>query len=348
VWWVRWQLNICDIRRLGRWNIHPDGIWSGWGGSQLKFKANGSITVNANVIKPVGAVAYCECVIDNSPENSILRSFVNGSATFDMTGEHEVIIKTNGYRADIFNQVSRSIITSIDGDIENTEPNPLLVQCVGDSWMAADNDWPRLMRDDMFDTYQIATGGMTCAQMNSDYNYNAAGILADDPIADVVILSFGVNDYNSSISIASFQSSLTSLVAKIRDKQSCPIFLIQVPAHIGDAFNQYGQAMNAVAGGDIHYIPTNHLSVTWQVDNKHLSPQSKVVLADYIGEQIISMLHIRKDFMRIAGQSISGESVITKKHALRYHGSIEFGVELKLATNDSLIRIMANGNKYTF
>lgn len=354
-------ISILDsrIRQLGRWNIQGDGIWSGWGGSQLKFVLTGtnSLTVNASVTRPAGTVCYCECVIDNSPENAILKSFVNGQVVFDMpdTNEHSIVIKTNGYRADIFNQVSKSVLLSLEIDNEGAilaqEHAPLLLQCVGDSWMAADNDWPRLMRPDMFDTYQIATGGMTCANANTDYIYNANGILADDLQADAVIVSFGVNDFNAGISVASFQSSLSSLIAKIQGFQSCPIFLVQVPRNVntGKNFDQYGAAMQAVSGGNVYYVPTGDLnySVTWQADTYHLAPQGKVLLADYVGEFIVNAMNIRKDFLRIKGMSFEGENVITNKHQLRYKGSFEFGSTLKPIVSDSALRVMVNGQKYT-
>jgi hypothetical protein len=347
-------ISILDnrIRQLGRWNALNGGIWSGWGGSQLKFTISGSLTlkVNADVMRPAGAVTYCECVIDNSPENSILKSFVNGQVTFDIPdiNEHSIVIKTNGFRADIFNQLSRSILQTIeiDGELIADEPKPLLLQCVGDSWMASHNDWPRLIREDMFDTYQVATGGMTCQNMNTDYNFNANGISANDPLADAVILSFGVNDFNANISVASFQASLYALVDKVKANQSCPLFLIQVPSNLSTnkAFGQYGNAMQVVANNraNVTYITTSSINVTWQADQFHIDANGKTILANYIGQQLIDNLNIKRDFMRINGKSFIGENVITNKHAFRYRGSFDFGSEIKLADENSIFKIKSN------
>jgi lysophospholipase L1-like esterase len=351
-------ISILDarIRKLGRWNAQGDGVWSGWGGSQLKFKVSGtnSLTVNASVTRPAGTVAYCECVIDNSPENSILKSFVNGQVTFDIpdTNEHSIVIKTNGYRVDIFNQVSKSVLLTLKiddaGSILAQDCAPLLLQCVGDSWMAADNDWPRLIRPDMFDTHQVATGGMTCANSNSDYIYNANGILADDPQADAVIVSFGVNDFNSGVSVTTFQSNLSSLITKIRTFQSCPIFLIQVPRNIntGDKFDQYGAAMRALVANDVYYMATSHLPVTWQSDERHLDARGKTILSDHVASQLLKLIGVSSSgSLNVNYFKCYGENILTKEHALRH--STMLGFKLKHAGSNSFFKIKVGDETLT-
>jgi hypothetical protein len=366
------QIDISDdrIEKSGRWITASAGVWSAWGGSQLLFSIEGSasITVNADVMCASGRVNLCECVIDNSPQNSLAQYFAQNqsysgpsSVTFQLpdNGRHELIIKTNGFMADIFSGASRSVLKSIFVDdsaiLSPPLAKPKLLQCIGDSWMAADNDWPRLMRHDVFRTYQVATGGMKTSDMNGMYEYACSGVLASDPTADAVIVSYGVNDLTAGYSVSSFQSYLTSLVDKVRERQSCPIFLIQVPRNVGTGsqYDQYGVAMQAISmtRQNVYYVPTDFVfnKVSWQSDNKHLDAAGKIVFADYVGRQLMAALGWEYSFIKIPGTSFNGETVITDKHALRYAGSVRFGCELRQIADSDLapLRIAADGRKFT-
>lgn len=328
------------IAKIGRWQDTGTGIWSGWGGSQLKFKISGvtSFTVNASVVCATGKLCACECVIDNNPADSLLQNFANNenftgarAVTFSLpsTGMHDIILKTNGYNADIFGGSSKSVVTGIDigsGTMSAPSLGVKTVQCVGDSWMAADCDWPRLIDPLLWSVYQIGTGGLTAANMDTQYNYASSGVTATDIAADAVIVSFGVNDFNNGISVSSFQTSLLSIVDKIQARQSCPIFLIQVPRNLstGKTFDQYGAAMQNITGlrSNVNYISTANLwsSLTWNADTYHLSPAGKVVMANFIDAQLNLSLGITKNSIRVGGNAISCDSTLTDRHWLRIGG----------------------------
>lgn len=362
--------NDARIVKVGRWNNAAGGVWSGFGGSQLRFRVSGAttLTVNATVACKPAKLCLAECVIDNSPQHSLVDVFASDetfsgarSVTFSLpdTGEHEIILKTNGYFADIFSGASRTVVNSISvndaAEVLAPALPQLIAHCVGDSWMAADCDWPRLMRPDLFYTYQVATGGMTAADMNSMYAFMASGIAAVDQAADVVVAGYGVNEFNRAISVTSFQKSMTALVDKIRSKQACPIFLVQIPRNIntGKAFDQYGAAMANIAAerADVHYIPTHDIwgAISWDPDTYHLSAEGKLVMADYVGDKILRAMHVRANFLRVKGQQTPGE-IATAKHPFRYRGGLKFGCRLKPVTENgsSPVRIMANGDLYTF
>lgn len=328
------------IARLGRWFETNVGLWSGWGGSQLRFRVSGTLTmtVNADVVCAVGKLCVCAVVIDNSPATPAKAFWANNevvtgprSVSFALpdTGEHEIDLRTIGYNSDIFGGGSRAVVTSIDvgaGDIAAPVIGPKLVQCVGDSWMAAENDWPRLMDAETWQTYQVATGGLTAADMASQYAYTASGILAADPPADGVVVSFGVNDYLKGASVTAVQSSLMSVVDQIRARQPAPILLIQTPRCPlnGRTYDQYGSAMQAVASArsGVVYVPTSEIwgALTWQPDGAHLDTAGKVRLATFVDEQLKWRCGIYKKGLHINGQDIILSAIPTSKTPLRVNG----------------------------
>lgn len=328
------------IARLGRWVETSAGLWSGWGGSQLRFRVSGAttLTVNASVICATGKLCVCAVLIDNTPATPLKAFWANNenvsgarSVSFALpdAGEHEIDLRTVGYNADIFSGASRSVVTSIDvgaGDIAGPILGPKVVQCVGDSWMAAENDWPRLMDAETWQTYQIATGGLTAANMASQYAYAAAGILATDPIADGVVVSFGVNEYLQGIPVSSMQPSLASVVSQIRARQTAPILLVQPPRCLanGRTYDQYGSAMAAVAASaqDVTYISTSEIwsALTWQPDGAHLDAAGKAMLATFVDDRLKRAAGIYREAVKISGLPVLCTTVPTSKTPIRVNG----------------------------
>jgi lysophospholipase L1-like esterase len=359
------------LTRIGRWKDTGIGLWSAWGGSQIVFKVSGTqtLTVVANVICTTGQLCLCECVIDNSPENSLIGYFANKvnlsgerSVTFDLpdTNEHTIIIKTNGYRASLFPGKTRSVIKNIGiadtAVLSEWKQGVKMIQCVGDSWMAADADWPRMMPRDLWSFYQIATGGMTVVNMNAEYNFQSAGVAAEDPEADVVIIGYGVNDYNQSVSISTFQAHLLALIDKVRAKQpDAPIFLIQIPRNLntGAQFDRYGGAMQNVASyrPNVFYISTQPIwsQVTWNADRFHLSAGGKIVMADFVSDRIQRTLGYKLPIVRLpGGVIIDASTVITDAYPIRYRGSVDLGLKLDNLNEEQLavLRVGSAGRTY--
>lgn len=359
------------LKRIGRWKDTGLGLWSAWGGSQIVFKVSGTdtITVVANVVCTTGQLCLCECVIDNCPENSLIGYFANNvnfsgerSVTFNLpdTNEHTIIIKTNGYRASLFPGRTRSVVKGFGiadaGSVSEWKQGVKLIQCIGDSWMAADADWPRMMPRDLWNFYQIATGGMTVVNMNAEYNYQSAGVLADDAEADVVMIGYGVNDYNQSVAISTFQSHLLALVDKVRAKQpEAPIFLIQIPRNMntGAQFDRYGSAMQNVASyrPNVFYISTQPIwaQISWNADRFHLSAGGKIVMADFVSDRIQRTLGYKLPIIRLpGGMVIDASTVITDAYPIRYRGSVSLGVKLDNLNMDQLaaLRVGSGGRVF--
>lgn len=305
--------NNAAIQYLGRWNDTGSGMWSGWGCGQIVFKVSGTsyLTVVSDTLDPdTTALEVCSVDIDNTSASatdyywSTASQITNGlkSVTISLpnTSEHTIILKTNGYLAYIYAETSKATIKQFiiesGGTISTWTQGAKRIQCVGDSWMGASNDWPRLMSTTDYNLYPIATGGMTCADMNSRYNFDYSGHTnTTDTTADAVIVSYGVNDFNSGISQASFEVSMGQLVDKIRVKQAtAKIFLIRCVSNTvtGDDFGKYGTNMSNVAAAkaNCYYINTSSLdaTMTWASDNYHLSSASKQTLADFVKAVLVS------------------------------------------------------------
>lgn len=303
--------NDAAIQYLGRWIDTGSGRWSGWGCGQVVFKVSGTsyLTVVADTLDPdTTALEICAVDIDNAAASSTnyfwstAAQITNGLKSITITlpdkNEHTVILKTNGFLAYIFNQTSKATIRQFviesGGSITTWTQGATRIQCVGDSWMGASEDWPRLMSTANYVLYPIATGGMTCADMNARYDFDYDGVTnTTDSTADAVIVSYGVNDFNSGISNASFEVSMSALVDKIRAKQAlAPIYLIRCVSNTvtGNDFGKYGVNMANVAAAksNVQYINTSSLdaSMTWMADNYHLSASSKQALADFVNVEI--------------------------------------------------------------
>lgn len=306
---ITYAYNDSFIQYLGRW-IDASGKWTGWASPQMVFKTINTnyIIFHTDVVDPnASALSLLTSAIDNqvSPRTqwylSTAQQIYSGLKDIMImlpdTKEHTIIISTNGLNADIFNQVSKTTIKSISigsgGSISSWAQGTNILQCVGDSWMGAENDWPRFMDRTRWVLYPIATGGMTCSAMDTQYNFDYAGQLnTSDPTANTVICSFGVNDYNAGVSQASFETSMNSLFDKIRVKQpSAKIVLIQVPDNVGagKTYGQYGVNMQNVVNSktNAQYLSTDSIknSLTWR-DANHLDGNGSNMLAQYVNSNI--------------------------------------------------------------
>ena len=307
--------NDAAVTYLGRWTDVGTGKWSGWGAPDIIFKCRNTsyIKVNATVIDPNGtALCLANQNIDNSPSVGTIKYFSTGaaiysgtaSATYPMINDgqwHNIMFHVAGFNADIFNEVSKTTINSFEvdggGEIAVWTTGAKIVQCVGDSWMGSQNDWQRLMDNSSYTLYSIATGGLMCSDMDTQYNFNYAGNSATtDTNANAVVVSFGVNDFNSAVTQAAFETSMYSLYDKIRAKQpTAKIFLVRCVKNVatGKDFGQYGTNMNNVvnARSNAFYVDTTSLDATieWaNGDEYHLSDKGKQTLADFVKAALVA------------------------------------------------------------
>jgi hypothetical protein len=272
-----------------------------------------TVVVNADVVDPDGS-NFCilSVVVDNSPTNSDVYYFTELSETFTGsrsvtitlpdTTSHTIIMHTEGYNEALFSGIEKTTITSFDidstGVIETWRQGLKRLMTVGDSWMAAECDYPRLMERTKWVLYPVATGGLKASDMDKQYNFNYSGSLAIDPAMDDIIVSFGVNDFNAGVTNADFEKSLESVVDKIQISQpGIPVFLIQAPKNIetGKDYGTYGDNMQNIAKRHqkVYYVSTSSLDTTigWQPDGSHLDKASKKMLADLI-DSAIAQYHL--------------------------------------------------------
>jgi hypothetical protein len=305
--------NYSDFQYLGRWNDTGSGIWSGWGGTQIVFKVKGAsyFTVIADTLDPDGtALENLAVDIDNTSVSatdyyfSTAGAVTNGLASVKVllpdTGEHAVIMKTNGYNAYIYAQTSKATIKQIllpsEGQFITWTQGSKIIQCVGDSWMGTTGDWPRLMSTTSYKLYPIATGGLSVIDMNNQYNNDYSGHAnTTDLTPDAVLISFGVNDLLGGVTQPNFETACGALVDKVRAKHAtAPIYLIRVPKNLGtgDDFGKYGTNMANVAAAKTftQYIDTTSLdaTITWTADTYHLTAASKQALADFVKAELVA------------------------------------------------------------
>lgn len=300
----------ANIQYLGRWIDTGSGIWNGWAGPQIVFTTSGTnyVIVHTSIIIPTSAqIELIASAIDNNsnpstnwflvPSGTVYTGLAERIIMLPDTGTHDIILHTNGFNADIFNQVSKATVLGFSvapgATISSWAQGTEVLQCVGDSWMGAENDWPRLMDRSRWKLFPIATGGMKASDMDAQYNFNYAGNPATtDLVADAVIVSFGVNDYNAGVTLSAFETSLLSVVDKIRILQpSAPIYLVSIPDNIAASkpYGQYGPNMANIAQArpNVFYIDTSSLAatITWR-DANHLDGPGKQMLASFTDTQI--------------------------------------------------------------
>ena len=243
--------------------------------------------------------------IDNSPDVTVYSLSTSGeiytgerNVTIPIadSGEHLITIKTSA-NMPLDQYSTTSYIRFKNIQIDNTgeilpylQPDKLIM-CIGDSWMGAQNDFPRLMEN--YNIYPVAFGGAKASDIDAMYPYQASGVNKKDTKVDGVIILLGVNDYAGGVSTSSYKSSVLSIVDKVKADQTAPIFLIQAPRNVGASMNydQYGTVLSEISNEieGVMYIPTNEIwhELTW-LETYHLDGAGKRLFANYISLQLDS------------------------------------------------------------
>lgn len=309
---VRINYDNSALNYVGRWVDHASGKQTGWLGSYIIFRAKNTSSITVNYIadiKNTTAIALVDYIPDNYYSEAYRYTDVNAGAIFNGNVNRVLPAINDGqwhiYKIHIISQYAEYlsknaelIFTSLELDsgaeISSYGIGNTIIQCVGDSWMASLHDWPRLMDLSTYRPYQVSSGAMKCSDGDSQYNFDFNGVTnTSDPNASAVLVSYGVSDYSASVTVGAFETSLSSLVDKIRAKQpTAKIFLIRVPNNGSLLYGQYGTAMSNVSAAKSNcvYLNTSSLdsSLVWLADNVHLTGASKQVLADYVKTQLIA------------------------------------------------------------
>lgn len=303
------------LHYAGRWADYADSKGSAWQGAQVRFKVSGTTTfvVKAKVLDNSSSdLAMAVANVDDGPTDLKFFSTAGGTLTGDGTvsytlpdtGDHTVVLKLAGLPGSQWSNSSYCRLKSISIDDGATlsdwgDQAPVKLGVVGDSWMGVENDWPYLLGSWRYSLYPTSYGGATASGLDSQYNYDRSGVLnTTDPELDAVLISSGVNDYVGGVSVGAFQTSLVSLVGKVRAKHpDAKIILLQPPRNVAAGLNydQYGTAMAAVvaATSNSYYIPIpsgDWPLFEWASDTYHLTYTGRQAMADYVGQRLDELL----------------------------------------------------------
>lgn len=303
--------NDANLNYIGRWIDTGSGMWSGWGGSRITFKIRNTGILKFNftvsdtvtndntalVVAVDGNEVATKYLITTTSETYIGTKYVIATIPFD--GEtHKIDVYMYCLGANQFNVTNQAILNSIevgfDAVLSPWTLGATKIQCIGDSWMTANASWTRLLDSSVYAVYQTSNTGFKCSDANTNYNNDYTGHTdTSDPTFDKVLISFGVNDYNASVTVGSFQTSLLALIDKVRIRQpDVPIILVRVPNNTGAGLNygQYLTAMNNAAGlrTDVTVIDTTSIdvSMTWDSDNSHADSYGRLTMRNFVGPLI--------------------------------------------------------------
>lgn len=312
--------NNSSFSLLGRWQVQGTDVWTGWMGSKVEFSVSGTrqvIVLVKSDVQDSSFVSYCTYTIDQTANtipvnsggvpsitiNANVGSVVCGRVIIALpnTGIHNIMLWVWGLPAlDCFNATSKTWFQGIsipsDATLNTWTQGIKIIQTIGDSWMSI-YDWTKYLNHNSYSLYPVVNGGYTVAKADSNYDYDYNGQLnTSDPTADAVIISFGVNDYVGGVSLASFQTSLLSLIDKVRLKQPTPIpiFLVRVPDYVAGSQNygQYLTSMNNAAGlrTNVSVIDTTSLDVTisWMAGGTHLNNTGQQTLGNFVNAALIA------------------------------------------------------------
>ena len=308
--------NNAALTWYGRWVTNGDGKQSGWLGSYVKFKVKNTSNIRVfNTISTTDTTSdlYQSYYVDSIPNRMPQYTLYAGGAILAATTKYYDLPITNdgqwhelkiyGYAGTLARQIGQTGVVVINsfqldagGQIAQSTIGAKRVQVIGDSWMGASVNWTRRLDNASYDVYPIAANGITCSVANTNYNLDFTGITnTTDPNCDAVIISYGVNDFNASVTTGAFQTALLALVDKVRLKQpTAKIFLLRVPSNTvaSKAYGQYGANMSTIAGlrSNVVYLDTTSLdaTTTWDSDTGHLSANSVIDFESWIETQLIA------------------------------------------------------------
>lgn len=312
------------IHYAGRWFDAGNGMGSGWQGSQARFKLSGSSRLEISAIVVDGTSSdLTMAVINIDGGESIAKYFTTEpgtgsglmSVSFDMPdlGQHTIVLKLGCLPLSQWNGSSVCRLASIQvDDSASLQPwddaGKVMVQVVGDSWMATQNDWPHLLDPGKYSIYPVSFGGAKSSDLAAKYGYSRSGVASiGERHPNMVIIGSGVNDYVGGVSGSSFQSSITSLVDQVQAMHpDCLVVLLGCPRNVGAGknYDQYFPQMLAVAqarsGVVAIEVPSSKWpSFQWAPDTFHLTYDGLKSFAEFVSSQLPEIRKFR------AGSAVS-------------------------------------------
>lgn len=302
--------NHASISYVGRW-IHSGGVgmWSGWGGSRVMFKIRGTgflrvfyqvtdTLSNADVstvLSVDGASGGTKITLSSTAD--VFTGAVSKTYAIPNDGlDHTIDLYQYGLGSNQFSQAIGAMVTGFEvgsgATISAWTLGATVLHVIGDSWMVAEASWVKMLSNVTYEVYPISNTGYQVATANTNYLLDYTAVVnTSDPTPDKVLISFGVNDFNASVTVNAFQTSLLALIDKIRVRYAAvPIVLVRVTSNGASLYGQYGTAMSNVVGlrTGVTYIDTTTIdaSMTWMPDGSHLDASGQAAFASFVNPLI--------------------------------------------------------------
>lgn len=306
-----YQQDSALIEYAGRFRDEDGKAWSHWQ-PQIRIRTTGASTVTLNIdILDANTVdlTFVTWFIDGGDWNLewVTTAAETGSGaravviTLPDAGVHDVSFSFGAKQTSQWagtNYVKLDNLVLDAGSLLTPTTNTLpKVLCVGDSWMATQNNWPYLMCGNIA-PYFAAFGGAKASDLDDRIDYIYGTTPETDPDFDAVIINSSVNDYVAAVPGATFEASLASIVDKILAQQTkAQVFLVQSPDNGVNTFGDYGANMSTIAStrSRVHYIPMDagvEAGLTW-ADTYHLDYAGRQAMATFVlGEMGNTLPHL--------------------------------------------------------
>jgi len=297
-----------SIYYAGRWDLSNSSARSYWQGSQIRFRVEGtgqiildlSVTGSNFVVVNIDSGPAVLYTLSTTSNQSLVIPLPNASM-------HTIVLKLFSDPVTQFSGTSTCALRSIQLDNEGAlspwgNRGLVVVQAVGDSWMAAQNDWPYLLNNSVYNIQPIAFGGAKTSDLNSQYNnFSSSTVAVADKPANLVLVSTGVNDTYANVSVSDYQTAMSALVDKIRIRQpNARIGILGAPRNIAAnrLYNQYDSANQAVANSKtgVTFTPTPNSvadNLSWDTDQAHLTFTGRQQYAAWVKTQIDPIIDFR-------------------------------------------------------
>lgn len=297
--------NSFDLN--GRWNASESYTYSRWQGSQINFDVTGTSKLLLKVYvedKNVNKMDQTAIVvnIDNGKALYIPVTSVPEKFTGDKTKEvklpdklkHSITLKLSAWPESQLNGDSviglKSVTLDKSGKILPRKiTKKQNAAFIGDSWMGAVHDWPRMLRNN-YNIYQLSFGGATIIKLNENFLKYSDDSELKHPKFDLIFIGSGVNDFNMGVSENDYEKNLSELISKVRNRnESSEIIILQTPDNPAKnkKYSKYSSAIDRsiLKHDNIKKIefPKNKIdNLEWEEDGAHLTYESLKIYSSEI------------------------------------------------------------------
>jgi hypothetical protein len=299
--------NDISLNWLGRWAEDNGGKYSGWGGSTLKFKFSGTSLSLEIDVKGCGGIA---AMIDDYSDNWTKQIELTQEGVYKVEivqhlddKEHTAMLrfrmKNYKKRQEGTDYIKVKSILIDDNAIISRWNENICIGYFGDSWAAAYHDCLRFLSLDNVDIYSVSESGYTAFHGLVRYPYVVGNTKFKDPIFNMIILGYGVNDSNHIVLKYNFiyKRVILALIKKIRQNNpDVKIILLQSPRnyHSKKDYSKYGHTLQKISEthNNCDFISSGEIEnkLTWSSDGAHLDTNGKHIYGEWLGMKIKNYL----------------------------------------------------------